>query len=93
VKKLVAQHDENIQMLVDTSDTYKLVLNLSLLAVIANLLNSLLVVKEENWAWLLLIAPLVFFEVLIYCYSCQMIKTVSFDSISIETFLNILCSK
>jgi hypothetical protein len=71
---------------VDLSDTYQVVLNLSLLAVVANLINSLLVVEDENWAWLLLIASFVFFEVLVYCYSCQMIKTaVSFKFASSKT--------
>jgi hypothetical protein len=82
----VAQHDANIQMVVDLSDTYQVVLNLSLLAVIANLINSLLVVEDENWAWMFLTAPFVLFEVLVYCYSCQMMKTaVSFVLASNKT--------
>jgi hypothetical protein len=92
LEKLVAQHDANVQMVADLSDTYQVVLNLSLLTVIVNLINSLLIVEDGNWTFLLLIAPFVFFEVWVYCYSCQMTKTaVSFVPPSTRILIISIC--
>jgi hypothetical protein len=75
LKSLVLLHAENTSYVKNIINSYQTILNLSFLTAIVNLTNSLLYMDIENLGFLLLTTPLVFFDLWVYCFSCEMMKT------------------
>lgn len=75
IKKFVLEHREVVELLVNLVEGFQAILAITLTVSVCNLAFSFLFSETGSLIWLVIVPPFILFEIWIFCFSCQNIKT------------------